>query len=52
MRYEVRHNNRIWHVFDTWAYSATAAYPLESHACAHVDGLNLPTGRRPASLLG
>lgn len=27
MRYEVRKNNGVWHVFDTWEYQPVAAYP-------------------------
>ncbi|MFL9670458.1 hypothetical protein WIX39_026245 [Variovorax sp. AB1(2024)] len=52
MRYEVRHNNQTWHVFDTLVYTAVAAHALESRAFAHVCNLNGQPNRRPASLLG
>lgn len=40
MRYEVRHNNQTWHVFDTLVYTAVAAYPREDMAFAQASAMN------------
>lgn len=40
MRYEVRHNNQVWHVFDTVAYTAVEAYRHEEAAFFRVCSLN------------
>lgn len=40
MRYEVRHNNQVWHVFDTLRYMAIAGYTLEHRAFDECTVLN------------
>ena len=40
MRYEVRRTNQVWHVFDTWAYTAVAAHVREDMAFAQVCSMN------------
>ena len=40
MRWEVRHNNQVWHVFDTVRYTADMAYRNEAEARRMADMLN------------
>jgi len=40
LRYEVRHNNQTWHVFDALMYTAVAAYAREDMAFAHANSMN------------
>jgi hypothetical protein len=40
MRWQVRHNNRVWHVFDTVRYTADVACNSRAEAKQLVDMFN------------